>query len=342
MRILSLLIISISVFLIAWLMPSPHGTDFKVSCNVCHSPNSWKLDKEIYSYNHDNTKFPLVGQHNNTDCKLCHPTLVFSEANTECASCHKDVHESTVGPDCNRCHTPNSWLVENITRVHQQSRFPLLGVHATADCYQCHKSETFLRFEVVGNECYSCHSDVYLATTQPNHSQSGFSTQCIECHSIYSQNWSGAIFKHNFFPLTYGHNGIACLKCHTSGQFTKIPAECSTCHQADYNATSNPNHSALNFSTVCNECHTLIPGWKPASYKLHDALSFPIYSGKHRGQWTSCIDCHSNTSNYKAFSCTNCHEHNKADMDSKHSGQANYSYISTACLECHPRGNTEK
>ncbi len=485
MRILSLLIIAISVFLIAWFIPSPHGADFKISCNVCHSPKSWKLDKEIYSFNHDKTKMPLLGQHAKTDCKLCHPTLVFSEAKVECASCHKDVHESSVGPECNRCHTNNSWLVQDITRVHQQSRFPLVGVHSTVDCNQCHKSETFLRFEVLGTECYSCHSDLYSATTQPNHKISGFSIQCNECHSIYSKSWSGTNFNHNFFPLKQGHEGVACLKCHTNGQFTKIPTDCFTCHQSDYNATSNPNHlaanfpttcnschttqpgwkpasfnhtnfpltqghsitdcakchangnyentptdcflchqadynatanpnhltanfpttctachttspgwkpatfnhnsfpltqghaitdcakchvngnytnlakdciachqgdynatsnpkhSALNFSTVCTECHTTNPGWKPASYRLHDALSFPIYTGKHRGEWSSCIDCHSNTSNYKAFSCTNCHEHNKTEMDNKHSGESGYTYLSSACLNCHPRGSAK-
>ncbi len=342
MRRLSLLIIAISVFLVAWLIPSPHGADFKISCNVCHSPKSWKLDKAIYSFNHDKTKMPLLGQHINADCKLCHPTLVFSEAKTECASCHKDVHESSVGPECNRCHTPNSWLVTDITRVHQQSRFPLVGAHSAADCYQCHKSETFLRFEVLGVDCFNCHSNDYNAAAQPNHIASGFSTRCEDCHNIFSNKWTGNGFNHSFFPLTQGHDINSCVVCHTNGNYSGLSSECYSCHQTDYNSAANPSHLALNFPTNCKECHSTRVGWKPASYRLHDSQSFPIYSGEHQGKWSSCNDCHSNTSNYSVFSCIDCHAHNKSEMDSEHRGEDGYAYNSAACLHCHPRGNEGK
>jgi hypothetical protein len=424
MRNLSLVIIALTVILIgissqipretsiALRQPiSPHGASFKVSCNVCHSDKGWVIDPEIYSFNHDLTEMPLVGQHTKTGCKLCHPTLVFSEAKKECAACHTDVHESTLGQDCSRCHTPHSWLVNNITKIHQQSRFPLVGVHATVDCYQCHKSETYRRFEVLGTECYSCHSEDYAATTQPNHISVGYSTQCNDCHTVFSKEWKGAGFNHSFFPLTQGHALIRCDQCHTSGTPASISRECISCHQADYNATTNPNHQNSNFSTNCTichstapgwkpaifdhssfpltqghdiddctkchingnytntpndcfschqtdynnttnpahpalqfsdnctECHTTNPGWKPASFRQHDVISFPIYSGRHKGQWTSCTDCHSNTANYKVFSCLGCHEHNKTDMDNQHEGENGYSYTSTACLNCHPRGS---
>jgi hypothetical protein len=424
MRNLSLVIIALTIILIgisskvpkeesvALKQPrSPPGASFKVSCNVCHSEKGWVIDKEIYSFNHDLTEMPLVGQHAKIDCKMCHPTLVFSETKKECEGCHTDVHESTVGKDCNRCHTPHSWLVNNITKIHQQSRFPLVGVHATVDCYQCHKSETFRRFDVLGTECYSCHIEDYAATTQPNHSSVGYSTQCNDCHTVFSKEWKGAGFNHSFFPLTQGHALIRCdqchssgapvsisrecischqadynastspnhqnanfstnctichstapgwkpatfdhsrfpltqghdiddcSKCHVNGNYTNTPNDCVSCHQSDYNNTTNPAHTALNFSTNCTECHTTNPGWNPASYKQHDALSFPIYSGKHKGEWTSCTDCHSNTANYKVFSCIDCHEHNKTSMDNAHRGENGYSYNSIACLNCHPRGS---
>jgi hypothetical protein len=41
----------------------PHGSDFKISCSVSHSTKGWKLDKEIYSFKHDTTGLPLIGQH---------------------------------------------------------------------------------------------------------------------------------------------------------------------------------------------------------------------------------------------------------------------------------------
>ena len=49
-------------------------------------------------------------------------------------------------------------------------------------------------------------------------------------------------------------------------------------------------------------------GW---FFSSHDAY-FPIYSGKHKGEWNDCVDCHIQSSNYKIFSCINCHEHNNA------------------------------
>ena len=318
---------------------SPHGASFKVSCNVCHSAKSWDIDKEIYSFDHGLTEMPLVGQHTKIDCKKCHPTLVFSEAKKECSECHTDVHESTVGKDCNRCHTPHSWLVNNITKIHQQSRFPLVGVHSNVDCYQCHKSETFHRFEVLGTECFNCHSEEYAATTEPNHVINGYSTQCENCHSVFSKEWKGAGFNHSFFPLTQGHAINDCIRCHVNGKYTDTSGDCFSCHQSDYSNTANPGHLALSFSENCAECHTTNPGWKPANFKQHDAMSFPIYSGKHQGEWDNCTDCHSNTGNYKVFSCLDCHEHNKSEMDNEHEGESGYSYNSTACLNCHPRGS---
>jgi len=146
------------------------------------------------------------------------------------------------------------------------------------------------------------------------------------------------VINHTKFPLTQGHNISDCAKCHINGNYSNVSTDCKSCHQKDYNATTNPVHSTLAFSTTCTECHTTAPGWKPAKYTQHDALSFPIYSGKHQGQWNSCTDCHSNASNYKEFNCLNCHAHNKTDMDDKHKGESGYAYISASCLNCHPKG----
>ncbi len=66
---------------------------------------------------------------------------------------------------------------------------------------------------------------------------------------------------------------------------------------------------------------------------------FPIYSGKHNGEWNACSDCHTNQSNFAVFSCIDCHEHNnKTDLDDKHKGEPGYSYTSAACYDCHPKG----
>ena len=121
------------------------------------------------------------------------------------------------------------------------------------------------------------------------------------------------------FPLTGAHTGVACATCHPGGRYTGTPTACSSCHQADYARTTNPNHQAAGFPTNCESCHTT-SAWRPASFD-HDGRYFPIYSGKHRGKWSSCSDCHVSPSNFKAFECVLCHEHsNRTEVDSKHRG----------------------
>jgi hypothetical protein len=342
MRALPLILMMAFVLLMAgFSTDSPHGKDFTISCGVCHSPKSWKLDKEIYSFDHNTTALPLMGQHQTLDCRACHISLVFSEAKTQCADCHTDMHDQTVGPDCGRCHTPKSWIIEDLTGMHQRSRFPLVGAHYTADCQQCHKSASLLRFEPLGIECIDCHQADYNGTTQPNHVESGFSTNCQECHSITSLTWTGAGFNHNFFPLTEGHANLTCSRCHAGGNYSNTSSECVSCHQSDYNNTNNPNHSTSNIPTTCADCHTTAPGWKPAEFRIHDAQYFPVYSGKHAGTWNTCADCHQNPSDYATFTCIDCHDHNQSDMDKEHQGVGGYNYSSLACYECHPQGNAE-
>jgi hypothetical protein len=91
------------------------------------------------------------------------------------------------------------------------------------------------------------------------------------------------------------------------GRYTGTPRDCYSCHQANYAATTNPNHQAAGFPTQCQSCHTTT-AWRPASFD-HDGRYFPIYSGKHRGEWSSCSECHVSSGNYKAFECIFCHEH---------------------------------
>ena len=212
----------------------------------------------------------------------------------------------------------NSWLVSNITGIHQTSRFPLLGAHRTADCSDCHKSETLVRFDVPGVNCIDCHREDYMSTTNPNHAEAGFSEDCSSCHPVNSFEWTGAGFNHDFFPLTQGHSGLNCSACHTTGNYPDANPDCFSCHQTDYNNTTNPNHQSMGFPTTCTTCHTTKPRMETGIIQRHDNQSFPIYSGKHSGTWDSCTDCHTNPSDYSQFTCLTCHEHNKTSMDNEH------------------------
>jgi hypothetical protein len=312
------------------------------------------------------------------------------------------MHQSTVGPDCSRCHNQISWLVNNINDIHRTSRFPLLGAHRTDDCSQCHVSESLLRFDVIGVNCIDCHRANFLATTNPNHVQSGISEDCASCHLISAFSWVGAGFNHSIFPLVQGHSNVSCTACHPTGNYTTAPTDCNSCHQqnylaaknpdhvathfstncqdchnlspgwapatfthtgfpltlghstptcdachkgnytstptdcyschqTDFNNTTNPNHQTLNFSTVCTQCHSTNPGWTPATYTAHDSQYFPIYSGRHNGKWTLCTDCHTNAANYALYDCIHCHT-------TAHRGS---NYTNAQCYNCHPRGSSK-
>jgi hypothetical protein len=51
----------------------------------------------------------------------------------------------------------------------------------------------------------------------------------------------------------------------------------------------------------------------------------------------SCTDCHL-TSNYREFSCLDCHAHEKTSMDNEHRDVSGYTYNSQSCYGCHPQG----
>jgi hypothetical protein len=488
MRYLSFIIIIYS--LVAWGQnsggKSPHN-QLSHDCSSCHKSENWIVDREAMKFDHNReTRFPLTGVHLQTDCKGCHTTLKFNEADSRCSSCHLDIHKGTTGKNCEDCHSTDSWNIKNIIEIHEKSRFPLIGVHKEADCSSCHTQYNRLYFDPIKTECISCHMEDYNSTKVPDHKKAGFSTECLDCHSINARGWSANNFNHDFFPLIGGHNNLSCYSCHSrdtfsglvndcyschkqdyekvtspnhlsnnfsrncldchtiekwspanfdhnltqfpltgahinkdcsschSSGYSSISTECISCHQTDYNLSANPPHQSLGIPTNCRECHITEPNWMPALFPIHnqffpltgrhalisndcrtchngnyvntpstcygchqtdytsttnpnhvsagfskecetchnsngwvpstfnhDAEYFPIYSGKHRSKWNSCSDCHTTQSNFSQFSCIDCHEHNKPEMDDEHRGISGYVYESSACFACHPRGEKE-
>jgi len=292
---------------------------------MCHSTDSWTKIK-TNAFNHDQTDFPLVGQHKVVACRKCHTDLVFSNAKTDCNACHADVHQQTVGLDCERCHTPASWIVKDVTRIHNQSRFPLNGQHARTDCYQCHKSASLLRFDPMRSACVDCHINDYNATTNPSHIASKFPTDCNFCHN--EQSWLSSTFDHNTtaFPLQGAHTGIECNKCHATG-YAGTSTACVSCHRTNYDGATNPNHLANNFSTECQTCHN-VTAWQPSTFN-HNSTAFPL-TGGHVG--VECIKCHGNGYVSTPSTCVSCHQANyNATTNPNHLTNK----FSTDCQTCH-------
>jgi hypothetical protein len=319
---------------------NPHGSDFVIDCKQCHNSGSWNVSLAEMSFDHSReTGFPLEGQHGKIDCKKCHDKLDFKGLWVACVSCHLDVHEMSVGDDCKRCHNENNWLVNDLSEVHAENGFVLEGAHSVVSCVDCHKSGNSLVWERMTGNCADCHMKDYETTAAPSHRELGYSTDCIECHSPMSQVWNSEFF-HYFFPLTGGHSGVSCIDCHKNQPYQQASSECISCHQKDYDAAANPNHKQLGFPTDCALCHSTQPGWKPARYDDHDQDFFPIYSGNHKGAWSSCTECHTNPNNFSLFSCIDCHEHNDPrDLADEHDDVKGYVYQSQACFECHPKGS---
>lgn len=334
MRGLSFILIALLLLLGAGISQTehPHGGDFNMNCGICHSPQGWKLDLAVYSYDHDSV-YELKGSHAELTCGQCHSSLIFKDVDNQCFQCHQDVHQQSLGMNCERCHTNQTWLITGITNIHQDSRFPLLGAHRLADCEQCHINSNPFVFEPLSVECYACHQPEYAQTSQPNHLVSGFSEDCSECHTVFTPNWEGS-FNHHFFPLDQAHHLPECTDCHNPTDYTGLQSECISCHELDYNLATEPNHVQAEFGTDCAMCHSLNPGWRPSIFD-HDSDEFPIFSGHHDGEWNSCSDCHTN-GDYHSVNCLECHEHNQDETDRRHDGVLFYKYDSDRCLFCHP------
>ena len=314
--------------------PSHLNNQFSTACKACHNDKAWVPS----TFNHNTTtSFPLTGGHVGVDCIKCHATG-YVNTSSECVSCHKKDYDVTKNPnhltakfstDCEMCHSSNSWVPSTFNH-NTSTRFPLTGGHVGVDCATCHTNG----YTGTSMECVSCHLANYNATINPAHATNNFSKECQNCHNANA--WKPSTFNHNTstsFPLTGGHVGVDCIKCHATG-YVNTSSECVSCHKKDYDATKSPAHLSSGFSTDCKSCHTMV-AWVPSTFN-HENL-FPIKSGKHTG--IACTQCHFVPTNYKSFSCTNCHEHNKTDMDKEHNGEVSgYVYNSTNCYNCHPRG----
>lgn len=315
--------------------PSHATSKFSTDCATCHNMKAWKPA----TFNHNtNTTFPLTGGHIGVDCLKCH-TNGYVGTTKICSGCHLNTYNTTTNPshitakfptDCPVCHTVTAWKPSTFNH-NTSTTFPLTGGHMGVDCLKCHATGYVGTTKI----CSGCHLNTFNTTTNPSHLAAKFSTDCTKCHTVNA--WKPSTFNHTTgttFPLTGRHVGVDCIKCHATGYVgtTKL---CSGCHMPNYNKTTNPAHLAAKFPTTCESCHNMT-AWIPSTYN-HDSQYFKIYSGKHRGEWTLCTECHTNATNYKVFSCINCHEHNKTSMDSEHKGKSGYVYNSTNCLSCHPK-----
>jgi hypothetical protein len=87
-----------------------HGGREGARCDKCHDERGWHSD---VLFDHDATRFPLLGAHGRLACMQCHASPAFNDAISECVSCHEDVdvHRGAKGMRCADCHDQNTWRV---------------------------------------------------------------------------------------------------------------------------------------------------------------------------------------------------------------------------------------
>lgn len=145
-------------------------------CGSCHNEKGWH---DNVFFDHDLSKFPLIGMHAATQCEECHLTTEYSNVETGCNHCHADDddHRTRLGTDCESCHNPNSWNTWLFDHD-ERTRFVIDGAHQDLGCLDCHKTNSDGPLEATG-DCIFCHR------AQDVHNRQ-FGRHCDDCHSTTS------------------------------------------------------------------------------------------------------------------------------------------------------------
>jgi hypothetical protein len=148
-----------------------HGGQQGADCAACHDAAGWRSVR----FDHELTRFPLLGMHAAAGCEECHASHAFRDAASDCAGCHRgdDAHAGGLGPDCQRCHNPNDWQIWEFDHE-LETRFALDGAHQGLACDGCHRAP--LRPEAMRGDCGSCHvrDDVH---------RGALGVDCGRCHA---------------------------------------------------------------------------------------------------------------------------------------------------------------
>lgn len=164
----------------------PHKGEFKArmervnargkaaGCEACHTTKAWN---DLAGFDHDSTKFPLVGTHRAVGCIDCHrpPNMErkllhanFQAAPTACEECHDDPHggqfaRGTGVTRCAECHNSMKWRPSLFD--HEKTKFSLKGAHMNVRCTSCHvtkrevEGKPVLFYQNTPLACAACHNN---------------------------------------------------------------------------------------------------------------------------------------------------------------------------------------
>jgi hypothetical protein len=303
-----------------------HSQDFGDSCLACHDGQDRMLP-----FDHQETRFPLEGQHRNITCTACHERLEFNLPSQTCDGCHKEpaVHAGLFDPECAICHTPEAWspvIFNGETFSHSENtRFNLVlhGQDFSGNplfCGSCHDGD-YQDFAI--STCVACHAEDDAQFM--NAHEEKFGAGCLDCHDGVDRMHE---FDHaNVFVLEGRHEEIVCSSCHENQDWVGLSTNCVDCH-------AEPEiHFGL-FGLECEYCHNS-RAWAPAQLKFH---IFPLDHGEKAAN--DCTACHLDT--YVDYTCYGCHEHQPEDIFEEHTEAGILAADIPLCQDCHPIGNVEE
>ncbi|TAK02613.1 MAG: cytochrome C [Candidatus Manganitrophaceae bacterium] len=271
-------------------------------CESCHSAEGWKK----ILFDHDQTRFRLIGSHREAPCLKCHQTPQLRETPKACFECHRkeDRHKGKLGQECDRCHVAEKW--KRITFDHAATKYPLIGKHITVPCATCHAEERYK----ISSECSTCHR-------KDDKHQGKLGDSCDRCH--VEKAWKEIQkFDHRKtrFPLLGKHEPIRCARCHPTLLFKDVSSVCVDCHRED-------DYHRGSFGAKCEFCHAA-DDWKRQTFDHVKETGYPLVE-KHSK--IKCGDCHRKPlfSQKTSRQCVQCHR-----RDDPHDGE-----LGARCEICH-------
>lgn len=300
----------------------PHQGRLGGACADCHDPSGWgasaRSRAQASGFDHDRTRFPLLGAHRAVACAGCHGSRPATDrlAFGACSDCHRDPHlgqlaRAAGGGACSDCHTVERFVPSTFgLDEHQASDFPLDGAHRAVACIDCHRltePETLpgalrpisprradrpvRRFVFADTSCEACHGDPHGGTTR------AVAGSCADCHA--TAGWSRVAFAGHAatgFALDGGHAGVACADCHPRGasadpgtlDFGGAPESCAGCHLDPHFGTGDASLAQRVAAVDCADCHA-IEAFRPARFEHARDAGFAL-EGAHRS--LACAACH--------------------------------------------------
>lgn len=295
----------------------PHKNRFGAKCGECHKETSFH-DVDRKAFDHDRTRYPLLGGHGRAECAACHdPTdaWVARPAFDTCSGCHGAAHGTQLGEtagtgaDCSSCHDVERFRPSTYTAArHGETPFPLRGLHAGVSCDRCHtKHPSGVPAAVVGrsgvhlrprhDRCAECHADAHRGELA--HRSDGGA--CESCHSV--DGWRPSRYGNEehralSFPFQGRHGEAECAACHRKkGEdgtaATRLRFEDSSCTACHVDAHAGRYAAALPTAEqrfVCVDCHGF-DGFRPGTVDVrnHDRFRYSL-EGAHRA--AACFECH--------------------------------------------------